>query len=472
MNRLSERSRAAGQHPARFTAEAVEPLTPTRRGLLVACAFCLVASSIGLRAAPVHASPASSPLHGQLDAAAASIEARMIAWRRDIHQNPELGNQETRTAALVADHLRRLGYDVRERVGGTGVVAVLRGAAGPGPVVALRADMDALPVAEPQSTPFASRVRATWDGAEVPVMHACGHDCHTAILMAAAEVLAAHRGALRGAVKLIFQPAEEGLPRGEIGGARRMIDEGAFADPKPDMVFGLHVVSALPTGTLAYRPGAALASSDEFRIVVSGRQTHAAFPWAGVDPIVVAAQIVSALQTIESRQVNISEPSVLSVATVNGGNRANIIPDRVTMTGTLRTMSEERRVFMKRRVQEIIQSIAAGMDAAAQLEWLPNGYAITVNNPDLTARMLPSLQRVAGADQVRLGPPIMATEDFSFFAEQAPGLFFLVGVTPRDQDPGHAAPNHSPRFTVDESGLLVGLRALLHLVADTAGQLA
>src|SRR5689334_19742065 len=333
--------------PARtrqLVAESVSPSLPRRHLLAAACACCAVslfANSQRAAAAGVAPAPAR-PIHAQLDDAAQAIEGKMLTWRRDIHQNPELGNQESRTAQMVAHHLRTLGYDVREKIAVTGIVAVLHGGGGPGPVVALRADMDALPVKEPDGLPFSSHARAMWDDQEVPVMHACGHDCHTAILMAAAEVLAAHKDQLRGTVKLLFQPAEENLPKGEIGGARRMIAEGAFADPKPDVVFGLHVISALQTGSIAYHPGPAHASSDEFRIVVSGRQTHAAFPWAGVDPIVAASEIVTALQSIESRQVDVSEPSVLSVATFHAGNRANIIPDQVIMTGTLRAMSQDR----------------------------------------------------------------------------------------------------------------------------------
>jgi amidohydrolase len=447
------------------------PALPRRHLIAAACACCAAslfarpqrAAAAGIDTAPVR------PIHAQLDAAAQAIEGKMLSWRRDIHQNPELGNQESRTAQLVAQHLRALGYDVREKVAVTGIVAVLHGGGGPGPVVALRADMDALPVKEPEGLPFISHALAMWDDQEVPVMHACGHDCHTAILMAAAEVMAAHKDQLRGTVKLLFQPAEENLPKGEIGGARRMIAEGAFADPKPDVVFGLHVISALQTGLIAYHPGRAHASSDEFRIVVSGRQTHAAFPWAGVDPIVAASQVVTALQSIESRQVDVSEPSVLSVGTFHAGNRANIIPDQVIMTGTLRTMSEDRREFMKRRVDEITESVARGMGAAANVEWLPNGYPITVNNPALTEQMVPTLARVVGSDRVSLGPPVMATEDFSYFAQQAPGLFFWVGITPAGQDAKRAAPNHSPMFRVDERGLLPGLRGMLHLVADYTG---
>ena len=446
-----------------------EPLIPrelSRRNLITACACGAAALLAPAQRAAANVAPAPArPIHAQLDAAAQAIESKMLAWRQDIHQNPELGNQEFRTAGLVAQHLRSLGYDVREKVAVTGIVAVLRGG-GPGPVVALRADMDALPVKEPDGLPFISRARALWDDQNVDVMHACGHDCHTAILMAAAEVLAAYKGQLRGTVKLLFQPAEENLPKGEIGGARRMIAEGAFSDPKPDVVFGLHVASALTTGTIAYHPGNAHASSDEFQIVVTGRQTHAAFPWAGVDPIVVAAQIVSALQSIESRQVDVAEPSVLTVGTFHAGNRANIIPDHVVMSGTLRTMSENRRNYMKRRVNEIAENLAQAMDAKAKVEWLPNGYPITVNDPALTERMVPALARVAGAERVRLSPPVMATEDFAYFAQQAPGLFFWLGITPPDQDPKQAAPNHSPLFKVDEGGLLLGLRSMLHLVAD------
>ena len=470
--RFLTRSRAS-----HLLAEAVTPpktvQAPSRRGLLATACACCAAGVFGAAALPRGAlavTPgAVRPLHGRLDAAAGAIEARMIEWRRDIHQNPELGNQEVRTAGLVARHLRALGYEVREGVAVTGVVAVLRGGAGAGPVVALRADMDALPVPEEVDLPFASRARAQWDGAEVPVMHACGHDCHTAILMAAAEVLAGIRPELRGTLKLLFQPAEENLPRGEIGGAKRMIAEGAFADPKPDVVFGLHMVSGLPAGTLGYRPGPAHASADEFRITVTGRQTHGARPWAGVDPIVIGAQIVSALQTIQSRQVNVDEPSVLTVGQFHAGTRNNIIPDRAEMNGTLRTYDEGRRAYMQRRVTEIAEGIARGMDGGATVHWEPNGYPVTVNNPALTERMLPSLARVAGTEGLRLSPRSTAGEDFSYFAREAPGLFFWVGVAPTGADPAGAAPNHSPRFRVDEAGLLAGLRGTLHLVADFTG---
>ena len=443
------------------------PAGLSRRGIMAAACACCILPAFGGAAAVTPG--VVQPLHGKLDGAARTIEARMIGWRRDIHQNPELGNQETRTAALVASHLRGLGFEVRERVAVTGVVATLRGGGGDGPVVALRADMDALPVAEEVDLPFASRARAQWGGVEVPVMHACGHDCHVAILMAAAEVLAAHRGELKGTVKLLFQPAEENLPVGEIGGAKRMLAEGAYSDPRPDAVFGLHMVSGLPAGALGYCPGPAHASADEFRIVVNGRQTHGARPWGGVDPIVIGAQIVSALQTVQSRQVNVDQPSVLTIGQFHSGTRNNIIPDRAEMNGTLRTYDEARRAFMQRRVTEIAESIAKGMDGSAAVHWEQNGYPVTVNNPELTARMLPSLARVAGIDGLRLSPRSTAGDDFSYFAQDVPGLYFWVGIAPPGADPATVPTNHSPRFRVDEATLLLGLRATLHLVADFTG---
>jgi amidohydrolase len=446
-----------------------EPVSPTRRHLLAGLCTCAALPLLPAGPALAVTPGAVRPIHAALDAAARAVEPRLVAWRRDIHQHPELGNQETRTAGLVAAHLKALGLQVRENVAVTGVVAVLRGGAGPGPTVALRADMDALPVAEEVDLPYASRARATWDGAEVPVMHACGHDCHTAILMAAAEALTANRASLRGTVLFVFQPAEENLPKGEVGGAKRMLAEGAFADPKPDLVFGLHMTSSLPAGVLGFRAGPSQASADEFRIVVNGRQTHGARPWAGVDPIVIGAQIVSALQTIQSRQVDVGDPSVLTVGTFQGGTRNNIIPDRVTLTGTLRTYDEQRRSYMQRRVTDLAESVAKGMDGSAEVIWQPNGYPVTVNDTGLAERMAPSLARVAGEAGLRPMPRSMAGEDFSYFSQAAPGLFFNVGATAPGIDPRTAPTNHSPRFRVDDSGLVQGVRALLHLVADATG---
>lgn len=421
---------------------------------LVALLFC-----------PALALPAFADVRPELDRLAAELEPRVIDWRRDIHRNPELGNRETRTGALVAAHLQSLGYEVRTGVAHTGVVAVLRGGK-PGPVVALRADMDALPVAEEVDLPFASKVRTTYGGKETGVMHACGHDTHVAMLMGAAEAFAKVRDQLPGTVKLIFQPAEEGPPPGEKGGAALMLEEGAFDDPKPVVVFGLHIASMLNVGQLGYRPGATLAAADVLKITVKGRQTHGAAPWAGVDPIVVASQIVLGLQTIVSRQVNIAkEPVVVTIGGIDGGIRFNIIPDKVTMVGTIRTFDESLREDVHRRVRLTAESIAAASGATAEVE-IEKPYAVTVNDPSLTARMLPTLQRVAGAEHVQVRDRVMGAEDFSYFAQRVPGLFVFLGGTPGGQDASKAASNHSPRFAIDESALRLGVRTLLHLTVD------
>jgi len=409
---------------------------------------------------------AASSLAAQIDTAAHAIEARLIAWRRDFHAHPELGNREFRTAGIVADHLRALGLDeVRTGVAHTGVVGLLKGAL-PGPVVALRADMDALPVAEEVDLPFASKVKADWNGAQVGVMHACGHDTHTAILMATAEVLASQRAGLRGSVKFIFQPAEELPPEGEDGGAKMMIEEGAMADPKPDAIFGLHVTSRLPINVVGYRPGPTMASADNLKITVHGSQTHGAMPWAGVDPIVVSAQVVLGLQTVISRQTDLTkEPAVLTIGTIHGGLRENIIPDSVEMRGTIRTFDEEMRDDIHERVTYLAQAIARGSRAGCTV-CIKKNYPVTVNDPALTDAMLPTLARVAGPGRLVLVPKVTGSEDFSFFQQVVPGLFIFIGVTPEDQDPSKVAPNHSPRFYVDERCLVTGVRALAHLAVD------
>jgi amidohydrolase len=405
-------------------------------------------------------------LRDGIEREAKAVEAKMIAWRRDIHQHPELGNREFRTSALVAEHLKKLGYEVREKVAHTGVVAVLVGGK-PGPVVALRADMDALPVKEEVDLPFASKSTTEWRGQQVGVMHACGHDAHVAILMAAAEIFAKMRSDLPGTVKLIFQPAEEGPPPGEQGGAKLMIKEGALENPKPDAIFGLHVSTFARTGTIGYRAGQRSAGSDTFRISVKGRQTHGARPWDGVDPIVIASQIVLGLQTITSRQINVTtDPSVLTVGIFNAGNRFNIIPDKAELEGTLRTYSLEVRDFIKRRVNETAESIAKSGGGEATVEWMDDYVIPLVNNVALTQRMVPTLQRVAGADKVIEIARATTYDDFSFFSQQVPGLYFNVGITPAEAPATRVAPNHSPRFQLDEAGLLVGLRALLHVSVD------
>jgi amidohydrolase len=408
---------------------------------------------------------AQQPPSADIDALAAAVEQKVIAWRRDIHQNPELGNREFRTAKLVADHLQALGLQVTSGVAHTGVVAILRGGR-PGPVIALRADMDALPVTEEVDLSFASKVRTQWAGKETGVMHACGHDTHVAIMMGVAEVLTQVKERLPGTVKFIFQPAEEGLPPGEEGGAALMIKQGVMENPKPEAVFGLHIVSLHEVGQIGYRPGATLAAADVLRITVKGRQTHGAAPWGGVDPIVVAAQIVLGLQTIISRQVNIAkEPAVITIGGIDGGNRFNIIPDKVEMVGTIRTFDEALRDDIHRRVKLTAESIAQASGATAEVT-IEKPYAVTINDPDLTARMLPILKRVAGESNVVLRDRLMGAEDFSFLAQKAPGLFFFLGGSPKGTDMSKVAYNHSPRFYVDESGLLLGVRAMSHLAVD------
>jgi amidohydrolase len=407
-----------------------------------------------------------SELAPRIDAAAQAVEERVIAWRRDIHQHPELGNRETRTAAIVAEHLIGLGCDdVRTRVAHTGVVGVLKGAL-PGPVVALRADMDALPVTEEVDVPFASRARTTWNGEPAGVMHACGHDCHTAILMGVATVLAGLRQQLRGSVKFIFQPAEEGPPPGEEGGAKMMIQEGALQDPTPNAIFGLHVTSRLNVGQLGYRPGPTMASSDRFSITVHGRQTHGAAPWLGVDPIVTSAQVILGLQTVVSRGIDISrEPAVVTVGMIRGGVRENIIPDSVEMRGTIRTFDEAMRDDVHERVTTLAEAVSRGSRAGCTV-CIQKNYPVTVNDPALTGLMLPTLQRVAGAEHVQFVPKVTGSEDFSYFQQLVPGLFFFVGATRPEIDPAKAPPNHSPRFHVDERALVLGVRSLAHLVCD------
>jgi amidohydrolase len=403
-------------------------------------------------------------LSTEFDRRARLVEPRVVAWRRDIHQNPELGNREVRTAKLVADHLKSLGIEVRTGVAHTGVVGLLRGGR-PGKVVALRADMDALPVTEQVNLPFASKVRTTYNGQEVGVMHACGHDNHVAILMGVAEVLAGMKEQLPGTVKFIFQPAEEGPPAGEEGGAQLMIKEGAFENPTPDAVFGLHVYSG-PVGEVRYRAGATLASADLLRIAVRGRQTHGALPWGGVDPIVTASQIVLGLQTITSRQLDVTQaPAIITIGSIHGGVRNNIIPDEVLMEGTIRAFSPDAKEDLHRRIRLTAESIAESAGATARVE-IQKQYPVTYNNPALTEAMLPTLQRVAGAGRVSVQPLVTAAEDFSFYAQKAPGLFVFLGSNKPGVDPALAPANHSPLFEVDEAVLPLGVRTLGNLTLD------
>jgi amidohydrolase len=405
------------------------------------------------------------PFDDAITAGADRLESKVIAWRRDFHQNPELGNRELRTSKIVADHLRALGIEVREKVAHTGVIGILRGGL-PGPVVALRADMDALPVAEEVDVPFRSQVRTEWSGMQCGVMHACGHDAHTAILMGVAELLAGIRDRIPGTVKFVFQPAEEGPPEDERGGAQLMIDEGCMEDPKVGAIFGLHVTSNHHTGRLGYRSGPLMASSDELRIFLRGEQTHGAMPWRGVDPIVVGSQIVMGLQTIVSRRMDVThEPSVVTVGVFRGGVRKNIIPDDVRMEGTIRTFDEAQRGEIHEHVKRITEMIAAAGGARATVQ-IKRGYDVVVNDPALTAMAVPAMARIAGEANVGIVDKVCGAEDFSFYQKVVPGFFFRVGCTPPDRDLRAAAPNHSPRFYVDENCLKLGVKALGALALD------
>jgi amidohydrolase len=391
------------------------------------------------------------------------IESQVIAWRRDLHQNPELGNREFRTSKLVAEHLRRLGLEVRTDVAYTGVVGVLKGGL-PGRVVALRADMDALPVVEQVDLPFASKVRSTYNGLDVGVMHACGHDVHTSVLMGAASVLAGVRERIPGTIVFLFQPAEEGAPAGEEGGARLMIEQGALDNPKAEAIFGLHTWPG-PPGALMYRAGGTMAGSDTLRIVVKGRQTHAAVPWRGIDPIVVASQIVLGLQTIASRQVDSATPVVISIGRISGGVRYNIIPDEVEMAGTIRVIEPKIHEDVRERVRRTARSIAEASGATAEVEITPNAI-VTYNDPELTRRMVPTLQRAAGSAGAFEAPPLMPAEDFSYYQERIPGVFFFLGINKEGVPAEAAAPNHSPLFYVNEAAMRNGVRAMVGMALD------
>lgn len=406
-------------------------------------------------------------VHAVITENAAKVEQKVIAWRHDIHRNPELGNREFRTAELIAKHLTDLGIDVRTNVAVTGVVGVLKGAK-PGPVIALRADMDALPVEEKNDLPFASKVKTVYNGKETGVMHACGHDAHVAILMGVAEVLAGMKKDLKGTVKFIFQPAEEGVPKGEEGGAERMIKEGALDNPKVDVIFGLHMDSQLEVNKISYRPGSTFAAVGDFKITVTGKPSHGSQPWNSVDPVLVAAQIVTSLQQIVSRNVKLIEnAAVVTVGAINGGNRSNIIPTQVEMLGTVRTFTDADEKMVFGRVRQIAEKTAEAAGATAVVE-LPysHHYPVTVNDLALTSRMLPSLQRSAGSENVLLVPAITGAEDFSFYAQKVPGLLFRLGGMPKGKDPKTAGPHHTPEFMLDDSAFRLGVITFCNLVFD------
>jgi len=402
----------------------------------------------------------------KVDELSASIEPKVIAWRRDLHEHPELSNRETRTAKLVAEQLERLGLEVQTGVAHTGVVGFLKGGR-PGPTVALRADMDALPVTEKTDVPFKSHATASYRGETVGVMHACGHDSHTAMLMGIAQIFAGVRATLPGNILFIFQPAEEGAPAGEEGGAQLMLKEGLFDKYHPDVIFGMHVWSGERVGEIAYRAGPVMAAVDSFSIIVKGRQAHGSRPWQSVDPIVTAAQIIGALQTVVSRDIDITQnPAVVTVGAIKGGIRYNIIPDHVEMLGTLRTFTAEQRSAILGHMKRIIENTAAANGATAELTVEPGSDPVLYNDPELTKQILPALQRVVGAEHVKETNVITASEDYSFFAQKIPSVFFFVGITPADQDPLLAPSNHSDFFYLDERGIPVAMHAMTQVVLD------
>lgn len=407
---------------------------------------------------------ASLPLFGQasMDADIAAIESKVIEWRRYFHQNPELSNREYNTAKKIAAHLKSLGIDVQTDIALTGVVGILKGNK-PGKVLALRADIDALPVTERNDLTFKSTVKTTFRGVETGVMHACGHDTHIAILMGVAEVLSKNKD-FAGTIKFIFQPAEEGAPPGEEGGAELMVKEGVLKNPNVDAIFGLHISSMQPVGMITYKPEGIMAASQSFEITVKGKQTHGSQPWAGVDPIMAAVKIIDGLQTIISRESPLTqEAAVLSIGKISGGVRSNIIPEEVQVVGTLRTLDKNMQAYINKRMKEMVPALAAAYKAEATIE-IATGYPITYNDPALTAQMLPSIKKVAGEDQVFEIKAVTGAEDFSFFAQEVPGLYFFLGG--RSPDAKEAYPHHTPDFQIDESGMLLGVKAFVQLSMD------
>lgn len=405
------------------------------------------------------------PLWANIQQDILNIEGKMLEWRRHIHQHPELSNREFKTASYVEKHLKGLGLEVKTGIAFTGVVGILKGDK-PGPTLALRADMDALPVTELVDLPFASKATAEYRGESVGVMHACGHDTHVAILMAVADVLANNKADLKGTLMFIFQPAEEGAPGDEEGGAELMLAEGLFSEMKPEAVFGLHVGSGFHSGLAAFRSGPAMAAVDDFELKVIGKQTHGSRPWGGIDPIVASAQIINSVQTIVSRKTDVTKaPAVVSFGAIKGGIRNNIIPDDVTMVGTIRNFDMGIRDDIHNHLGHIVHHVAEANGAQAEFK-INEGYPVTVNDPELAIKMLPSLHKVFGENKVIDPGLITGAEDFSYFANEIPGFYFFMGITPTDQDPSIAPSNHSPLFYVDEPALLNGVKAFVQLVQD------
>jgi amidohydrolase len=404
-------------------------------------------------------------LKEKASAAADKVEPKCIAWRRDIHEHPELGNREVRTAKIIADHLRKLGIETTEGVAKTGVVGILKGGK-PGPCIALRADIDALPVVERVNIPFASKQKTTYNGQEVGVMHACGHDTHIAILMSVAEVLSGMKSEIKGTIKFIFQPAEEGPPEGEEGGAALMVKEGVMENPKVDAIFGLHIESDIEVGKIQYKPGAFMASSDWFHIVVKGKGSHGSQPWKGVDPIQISAQIIEGLQTIVSRQSELTKaPVVITVGKIQGGVRSNIIPEECIMDGTIRTLDNDMQKEIHKRIKWTAEKIAEASGATAEVT-IDTKTLVTYNTPELVKKMIPSLQSAAGEANVTEREWVTGAEDFSYYGTKAPAFFFYLGGMPKGKDPKTAPPHHTADFYVDDIGMKTGIKAFCDLVFD------
>ena len=426
---------------------------------LLVVAGCLVVSSHLL------AQNDMVKLKEKIALAVTKIEPQCISWRKQIHQYPELGNREFNTAKLVAAQLRKAGIEVREGVAKTGVVGILRGAK-PGPCIALRADMDALPIVEKTNLSFASKERSNYNGQEVGVMHACGHDTHVAMLLSVAEILAGMKNDLKGTIKFIFQPAEEGPPEGEEGGAALMVKEGVMENPKVDAIFGLHIESNIEVGQIHYKPGAFMASSDWFTIKVKGKGSHGSQPWLGVDPIAVSAQIIEGLQTIVSRQSELTKaPVVITVGKINGGVRNNIIPEECVMDGTIRTLDSKMQQDVHARIKHTATKIAEAGGATAEVS-IDTKTLVTYNTPELVKKMIPSLQSAAGANNVLEREWVTGAEDFSYYGTKAPSFFFYLGGMPKGNDPKKAPPHHTAEFFVDDAGMKTGITAFCHLVID------
>lgn len=404
-------------------------------------------------------------LHEIINSKTESVFDQVVEWRRHFHEHPELSNREDETAAYIADYMRSLGLEVETGVAHTGVVAILEGG-NPGPVVGLRADIDALPVKERTDVPFKSTKRTTYLGQEVGVMHACGHDTHIAMLMGAAKILTDMKDELKGTVKFIFQPAEEGAPPGEEGGAEMMVKEGVLQNPDVDVIFGQHINSQTEVGTIRYRPEGTMAASDRFVITVKGKQTHGSTPWTGVDPIVTSAKIIEGLQTIISRQTELTKAAaVISIGKINSGVRNNIIPEEAEMIGTIRTLDTDMQKKIHNDIRHVATTIGESMGAEVTVD-IQEGYPVTYNDPELTASMVPTLEQMAGTENVVLSDAITGAEDFSFFQHEVPGFYFFTGGMPKGMEPSDAAPHHTPNFYIEEEGMKLGVKALAGLTVD------